>query len=50
MVSAGREYWEAAGLIRVRFGDLGVSVDNLGEDVIGVLLLLKMGIVAELLV
>ena len=49
LVSAGRKYWEAACLIRVRFGGLGVGVYNCGEDVIGVLLLLRMDVVAELL-
>ena len=50
LVTAGREYLEAACLIRVRFGGLGVGVDIYGEDVIGVLLLLRMDVVAELLV
>ena len=50
LVTAGREYWEAAFLIRVIFGGLGFSVYNCGEDVIGVLLLLSMDVVAELLV
>ena len=50
LVSAGRKYWEAACLIRVIFGGCGVDVDNCGEDVIIVLLLLRMGVVAELLV
>ena len=50
LVTAGREYWEAACLIRVRFGGLGVGVYNCGEDVIGVLLLLSMDVIAEFLV
>ena len=50
LVTAGKEYWEAACLIRVIFGGLGVGVYNFGEDVIGVLLLLRMDVVAELLV
>ena len=49
LVSARGEYWEAACLTRVRFGGLGVGVDNCGEDVIGVLLLLRMDVVAEFL-
>ena len=48
LVTAGREYWELACLIRVRFGGLGV--DNYGEDVVGVLLLLRVDVFAELLV
>ena len=50
LVYAGREYWEAACLIRVRFGDIGFCVDDCGKNVIGVLLLLRMDVVAELLV
>ena len=50
LVTVGREYWEAACLIRVRFGGIGVGVYNCGEDVIGVLLLLGVDVVAELLV
>ena len=50
LVTAGKEYWEAACLIRVRFGGLGVGVYNCGEDVIGVLLLLSMDVIAEFLV
>ena len=50
LVSTGREYWETAFLIIVRFGGLGVGVDNFGEDVVGVLLLIGMGVVAELLI
>ena len=50
LVTAGREYWEAACLIRVRFGGLGVGVYNFGEDVIVVLLLLRMDVIAEILV
>ena len=50
LVTVGREYWEAAYLIRVRFGGIGVGVYNCGEDVIGVLLLLGVDVVAELLV
>ena len=50
MVTAGRDYWEAACLIRVRFGGLWVGVFNFGEDVIGVLPLLGVDVVAELLV
>ena len=50
LVTAVREYWEAACLIRVRFGGLGVGVYNCGEDVIGVLLLLGVDFVAEFLV
>ena len=50
LVSAGREYLEAACLTRVRFGGIGVGANNCGEDVIGVLLLLRIDVVAELLV
>ena len=50
LVSVGREYWEAACLIRVRFRGIGVGVYNYGEDIIGVLLLLRMDGVADLLV
>ena len=50
MVTAGIDYWEAACMIRVIFGGLGVGVYNFGEDVIGVLLLLGVDVVAELLV
>ena len=50
LVAAGREYWGAACLIRLRFGGLGVGVYNFGEDVIGVLLLLGVDVVAEILV
>ena len=49
-VTSGREYWEAACLIRVIFGGLGVGVDNCGEDFIGVLILLGVDVVAEILV
>ena len=49
-VTAGREHWEAACLIRVIFGGLGVGVYNYGEDVIGVLILLGVDVFAELLV
>ena len=49
LVTAGKEYCEAACLIRVRFGGLGVGVYNYGEDVIGVLLLLSMDVIAEFL-
>ena len=50
LVTSGREYWEAVCLIIVRFGCLGVGVYNYSKDVIGVLLLLRMDVVAELLV
>ena len=50
LVSVEIEYWEEACLIRVIFGGLGVGVDNCSKDVIGVLLLLRIGVVAELLV
>ena len=50
LVSAGIEYWEAACLIRVRFICLRVCVDNCGEDVIGVLLMIRIDVVAKLLV
>ena len=50
LVTARREYWEVACLVRVRFGGLGVGVDNCGEDVIGVLILFSMDVVAKLLV
>ena len=50
LVSAGREYREAARLVRVIFGGLGVGVDNCSEDFVGVLLLLRVDVVAELLV
>ena len=50
LVSAGREYREAACLVRVLFGGLGVGVDNCGKDVVGVLLMLRVDVVAELLV
>ena len=35
LVTAGREYWEAACMIRVRFGGLGVGVDDYGEVFFG---------------
>ena len=50
LVSTGREYWETACLIIVRFGGLGVGVYNFGKDVIGLLLLLRMDVVTEILV
>ena len=50
LVTAGREYWESACMIIVRFGGLGVGVYNFGKDVIGVLLLLRMDVVTEILV
>ena len=50
LVTAGREYWEAACLVRLIFGGLGVGVYDCGKDVIGVLLLLGVDVVAELLV
>ena len=50
LVATGREYWEAACLIRVRLGILRIGVYNCGEDVIGVLLLLRMDVVSEILV
>ena len=48
-VTSGREYWEAACLIRVIFGGLGFGVDNCGEGFIGVLIFLRMYVVFELL-
>ena len=50
LVSAGRVYWEADCLIRLRFGGVRVGVNNCGEDFIGVMLLFRMDVVAELLV
>ena len=50
LVTVGKEYWEAACLIRVRSGGIGFGVYNCGKDVIGVLLLLGVDVVAELLV
>ena len=50
LVAAGREYWEAACLIRVILGGLRIGVYNCGEDVIGVLLLLRMDVVSEFLI
>ena len=50
LVSVGREYREAACLVRVIFGGLGVGVDNCGEDVVGVMLLISVDVDAELLV
>ena len=50
LVDAGREYREAACLVIVRFGGIGVGDDNYGEDVVVVLLLLRVDVVAELLV
>ena len=49
-VSAGREYMEAACLVRVRFGGIGDGVNNCVENVVGVMLLLRVDVVAELLV
>ena len=50
LVTAGIEYREAACLVIVIFGGLGVGVYNFGKDVIGVLILLGMDVVAEILV
>ena len=50
LVTTGREYWEAACLIRLRFRGLGVGVYNCGKDVIGVLLLFGADVVVEILV
>ena len=50
LVSAGREYREAACLVRVIFGGLGVCVDNCVDDVFGVVLLLRVDVVVEILV
>ena len=48
-VSAGREYREAACMVRVGFGGIGVGVDNFGKDVVGALLLLGVDVVARIL-
>ena len=50
LVTAVIEYWQAACLIRLRFVGLGFGVYNCGEDVIGVMLFIRMDVVAELLV
>ena len=50
LVNVGRDYWEAACLIRVIFGGLGVGVYNCGENVIGVVLFLGVNVFAEILV
>ena len=50
LVITGREYCEVAFLLRVRFGGLRVGVYNCGEDVMRVMLLLRVDVVAELLV
>ena len=49
LVSTGIEYREAACMVRVCYGGLGVDVDNCGEDFVGVLFLLGADVVTGLL-
>ena len=49
LVSAVREYREAACLVRVLFGGLGVGVDNCGKYFVVILFLLGVDVVAGLL-
>ena len=49
LVSTGIEYKEAACMVRVCYGGLGVGVYNCGEDFVGVLFLIGADVVAGLL-